>query len=71
MQQAPKQDLELLEQHRQEARKYLPPTEAEYQQDIEEGTDPYLAAWWIAGVLALAAVAVLIDIAVSHGWTGV
>lgn len=59
----PPNDLRSLEQHRQEARKY--------RKDIEDGTDPYFAHWWIGSMIVLIVGVIAVQAAVHYGWTGV
>ena len=57
--QIPKQDLEALEEFRNEARRYLPRNDAHYAAEIAQGTDPYFhkfmdAATWVMAVAVVA-----------------
>jgi hypothetical protein len=52
---APQEDIDALERHRVEAKRYLP--------DIQKGTDPYISRWFDCSLWALAAIVCLVLLA--------
>jgi len=54
---APKQDLDALEVHRAEARRWLPKTDEQYQAEIDSGADAYSSRWFRGAIVINALVA--------------